>query len=76
MAALRHQIGIKYDWYDPNTDVKKDEIGKGGNKLNAADIKFTTLGFGYIFYMTENAKLMLWYDRITNEKNTAGRIYR
>jgi len=70
LGSLRHQIGIKYDWYDPNTDVKKDEIGKPGSNLNAADIKFTTLGFGYIFYMTENAKLVLWYDRITNEKTS------
>jgi len=68
LGNARHQIAIKYDWYDPNTDVKGDEIGKAGNNINAANIKFTTLGFGYIFYMTENAKLMLWYDRITNEK--------
>jgi len=68
LGSTRHQLGIKYDWYDPNTDVKTDEIGKAGNNINAANIKFSTLGFGYIYYMTENAKLLLWYDRITNEK--------
>ena len=68
LGSLKHQVGIKYDWYDPNTDVKTDEIGKAGNNINAANIKFTTLGFGYIYYITENAKLVLWYDRITNEK--------
>jgi hypothetical protein len=68
LGSTRHQIGIKYDWYDPNTDVKNDEIGKAGNNINAANIKYTTLGFGYIYYITENAKLVLWYDKITNEK--------
>jgi hypothetical protein len=68
LGSTHHQIGIKYDWYDPNTDVKKEEIGKAGSNINAANIKFSTLGFGYIYYVTENAKLMLWYDRIYNEK--------
>lgn len=70
LGSLKHQIGIKYDWYDPNTEVKGDEIGKSGNNENAANIKFTTLGFGYIYYISENAKLVLWYDRITNEKTS------
>lgn len=70
LGSLKHQIGIKYDWYDPNTDVKNDEIGKAGNNENVANIKFTTLGFGYIYYISENAKLVLWYDKITNEKTS------
>ena len=68
LGSTKHQIGIKYDWYDPNTDVKKDDIGKAGTNINAANIKYSTWGFGYIYYITENAKLVLWYDRITNEK--------
>ncbi len=63
-----HQLAIKYDWYDPNTNVKKDDIGKTGTALNATDIKYSTLGFGYIYYINENLKLVLWYDKITNEK--------
>lgn len=70
LGSLKHQFGIKYDWYDPNTEVKGDEIGKSGNNENAANIKFTTLGFGYIYNISENAKLVLWYDRITNEKTS------
>lgn len=68
LGSLKHQIGIKYDWYDPNTDVKTDEIGKPGSNINAANIKYSTLGFGYIYYITPNAKLVLWYDKIINEK--------
>ena len=59
---------IKYDWYDPNTKVTGSDIGKAGSNLTAANIKYSTFGFGYIYYITENAKLVLWYDRITNEK--------
>jgi len=65
---LHHQIAIKYDWYDPNTDVKGSDIGKVGNNINAANIKYTTIGFGYIYYINDNVKLLLWYDKITNEK--------
>lgn len=68
LGSTHHQLGIKYDWYDPNTEVKTDEIGKAGSNQNVANIKFSTLGFGYIWHITENAKLVLWYDRIVNEK--------
>jgi hypothetical protein len=68
LGNIHHQIAIKYDWYDPNTDVKTDEMGKAGSNINAANIKYSTLGVGYIYYITENAKLVLWYDKITNEK--------
>lgn len=68
LGSTHHQVGIKYDWYDPNTGVNKDDIGKPGSNMNAANIKYSTLGFGYIYYISENAKLVLWYDRIFNEK--------
>ena len=64
----RHQLGIKYDWYDPNTSVSKDEIGKAGSNFNAADIKYSTLAIGYNYYMNPNIKLLLWYDLVRNEK--------
>jgi hypothetical protein len=68
LVSLKHQIGIKYDWYDPNTTVKANEIGKPGTSINAANIRYSTLGLGYIYYINTNAKLVLWYDKITNEK--------
>ena len=64
----RHQLGMKYDWYDPNTNVSANEIGQPGTNLNAADIKYTTLGFGYNYYMNPNVKLLFWYDVVKNEK--------
>jgi hypothetical protein len=62
-----HQLGVKLDWYDPNTDVKGLEI-KEDNNFGPADIRYQTLGFGYIYYINENLKLTLWFDDVKNEK--------
>lgn len=64
----KHQLLIKYDWYDPNSKVKGTEIGAAGSNFTAANIRYSTLGFGYINYMTENIKLVLYYARVWNEK--------
>jgi len=64
---VHHQLGIKYDWYDPNTRVSAGDIGRPGSNLSATDIKYSTLGFGYLCYINDNLKLVLWYDMIKNE---------
>lgn len=63
----RHQLVIKYDWYDPNTDVKGKEIDNDPSNLTAADIKYATWGVGYNYYMNSNVRLLLYYDHIVNE---------
>ena len=68
ILSTHHQLAIKYDWYDPNAKVKGDDIGKAGTTLSSTDIKYSTLGFGYIHYVNENLKLVFWYEKITNEK--------
>ena len=68
LGSMRHQVAIKYDWYDPNRELTGDDIGTAGTAISAANIKYNTLGLGYIYYLTANAKLILWYDKITNEK--------
>lgn len=65
----RHQLIIKYDWYDPNEKVKETEIGKPGTNLTVADIRFNTLGIGYAYHFNPQTKLLLYYD-IVNNKNT------
>ncbi len=64
----KHQLGIKYDWYDPNRNVKENEIGTPGSNINEANIKYSTLGFGYIHYINDNLKFLFWYDKVVNEK--------
>lgn len=68
LFSSHHQVIIKYDWYDPNSRVKGSEIGATGSNFTAANIKYSTLGFGYINYLTENVKLVLYYARVWNEK--------
>jgi hypothetical protein len=63
----KHQFAVKYDWYDPNTNVATNDLKKD-TKLSSADLKYTTLGLGYIFYINENLKWVFWYDIIKNEK--------
>jgi len=64
----RHQLMLKYDWYDPNTKVSGNEIGNTDSKLSGADIKYSTLGMGYLHHINENVKLTLYYARVWNEK--------
>jgi len=66
--SSHHQLVIKYDWYDPNSKVKGNEIGAPGTGFSSANIKYATLGFGYVNYISENIKLVLYYARVWNER--------
>ena len=69
---------LKYDWYDANTDLKGDEIGKsvasGFKASNATDLKYSTFGFGLAYRWDTAIKLTAYYDLVTNEtsKNLSG----
>lgn len=67
LFSERHQLVLKYDWYDPNTKVKGKEIGAAGSNFTAANIKYNTFGIGYVNYITENVKLVLYYAKVMNE---------
>jgi hypothetical protein len=62
-----HQLLIKYDWYDPNKKVKGNEIGKQGSGTSPADIRYNTLGLGYVYHFNPQIKLILYYDWVKNE---------
>ncbi len=66
---------LKYDFYDPNTKIKGDEIGKsvvatGVKGTTEADIKFKTLGVGVLFAVSNNVRITAYYDMVTNEKSS------
>lgn len=63
----KHQLMVKYDWYDPNIKVAKAEIGKPGTNLTVGDIKFSTLGIGYAYHINPQTKVILYYDLVKNE---------
>jgi len=67
IVNAKHQLLFKYDWYDPNIKVSGEEIGKPGTNLTAADIKFSTFGFGYAHYFSTQIKVILYYDIVNNE---------
>ncbi len=62
-----NQLLVKYDWYDPNIKVEKMEIGKSGTNLTTADVKFSTLGVGFVRHLNSQTKLILYYDFVKNE---------
>ena len=68
------QTIIKYDWYDPNTDVEKDEVGKtvnnGMKATSTTDVKYSTLGLGLAYRWDANVKLTAYYDIIKNETSS------
>jgi hypothetical protein len=74
---MQSKFGVfaKYDWYTPNTDVSGDNIKptysfNGVNNktyLSSADVKYSTLGFGANFKMTENIKFTAYYAIVRNE---------
>ncbi|HLG41001.1 MAG TPA: hypothetical protein VI461_15075 [Chitinophagaceae bacterium] len=79
IGKTKHQLVAKYDWYDPNTSVAGNDIGKsitgaGFSKTNKQDIKYSTLGLGWIWNWDKNVKITTYYDMVTNEtsSNLAG----
>lgn len=77
LGTLPLQMVIKYDWYDPNTEVSKDQIGAKNSKLGKADISYNTIGFGLVYRFDPNVKVTFYYDMVTNEisKNLSGYTY-
>lgn len=59
-------IVLKYDWYNPNTEVAKNEIGKNGTGIG--DVHYKTIGMGLLWRITNSVRLQLYYDFVNNEK--------
>jgi len=63
-----NQLVLKYDQYDPNTDVEGDQIGWNTDaKLGTGDVKYSTFGIGLVHYWNDNIKFLFYYDSVTNE---------
>lgn len=69
IMQTKHQIVVKYDWYDPNTEVSGTQI-KSADGLTSADVMYTTIGVGYVFHWDQNIKLTAYYDMVTNESTS------
>jgi hypothetical protein len=66
--GVKHQMIVKYDVLDPNTDVEGAQIGAPGAGHTIADVKYSTLGLGWIYHWDANVKFVAYYEIVRNEK--------
>ncbi len=68
------EVVAKYDWYDPNTDVKDNEVGMpaAGSVIttNETDIRFDTFGFGLLYHFDNHIRVTAYYDMVKNEESS------
>ena len=67
IAKTKHELAVKYEWYDPNNKVSAKDFAVG-TTLKSADLRYDMLGLGYINYWDENVKFMIYYNFVQNEK--------
>lgn len=67
LGNRRHRLVLKYDWYDPNTEVAGSSVDTAQG-FSAADVRYQTWGLGYNWEVNENLLLMLYYDHPINEQ--------
>lgn len=70
IAKTKHEVAIKYEWYDPNTKVKQNSLNTSAG-FTKAELKYTMLGLGYNCYINDNCKLMVYYNIVRNETSTS-----
>ena len=64
IMQTKHELVLKYDWYDPNTKINGTQV------TNVGDVKFTTIGLGWNYYATPNVKFTAYYDMVSNENTS------
>lgn len=67
IANSKHSIVVRYDGYNPNTQIGGKQIGAVGSNTGEADLSQQNLGFGYIFQLNKNIRMMAYYDLAFNE---------
>ncbi len=67
LGSQKHQLVLKYDWYNPNTSVSGKAID-AKNGFTGADIRYDTFGGGYVQYVNQYLRVVFWYEHPINEK--------
>ncbi|MBL0309184.1 MAG: hypothetical protein IPP77_05765 [Bacteroidetes bacterium] len=66
--SMWHELVVKYDFFDPNTQLAGQKLNSiSDSKVSAADVKYHTVGLGYVFRPLDFFKLMVYYDWVINE---------
>jgi hypothetical protein len=83
IGQTKHELVVKYDWYDPNTDIAGNDIAAGStydastkkltnsSKTGTADLNYSTIGLGWIYHWNSNVKLTAYYEMVNNETTNA-----
>jgi len=58
---------VKYDWYNPNTEVAGNDIAASDSKTTKGDITMTTVGMGLMWRINPALRLTAYYDMVNNE---------
>lgn len=58
---------LGYDVYDPNTNVDEKEIGRLTSYTTAGDIKFSTMGYGITYALSNRLKLTIYNEHVKND---------
>jgi len=56
---------LKYDWYDPNVEVDRNDVGL--NNTGSADLNQNTFGFGMLWRVNNSVRLQAFYEVNNNE---------
>jgi hypothetical protein len=64
--GLKHQLVVRYDVFEPNTDMSAKNIGDPINKMGLGDLSYSTIGLGWVYYYDDNVKFVAYYDMIKN----------
>jgi hypothetical protein len=64
-GALPVSAVLKYDWYNPNTQVHGNDIGL--NDTGIGDVAVNTFGFGLLWRASNSIRLQAYYEINKNE---------
>lgn len=82
----KYQFAFRYDYYDPNTDIKGEDIGIVGytptdatqfkaKMSGKSDLAYSNFDFAFHYYFDDNIRITLDYNIVNNEKvGTAGKV--
>jgi len=80
----KNQFAVRYDYYDPNTDIKGKDVSISGYAATStvakkfsgkSDLATSTVGLAFHHYFDDNIRITLAYDIVQNEKvGTVGKV--
>ena len=67
LGKLPFTAVVKYDWYNPNTEVSGDDIAVADSKTTKGDIAMNNIGLGLMWRINPALRLTAYYDLVNNE---------